>query len=155
MKLIEINEENLAKFLNDIRLEDEEELERIFKDNYKKCFLDIAFELKNDKNSYFLADENDAPIAIGGAYQIQSDKKKIGQIWLLSARKSYKRRFFLYKYVKNKISFFKKEFDILFNYIYKSNFDALKWLKNFGFRTQDLENPDFKMFYFDKGENKN
>lgn len=150
MKLIEINEENLLEFVNNIRLEDEKELEYVFKDDYKKQFINIALSLKNDKNSYFLADDNNIPIAIGGVCFVQSYKRKVGQVWLLCSKEAYKYRFFLYKYVFNKIALFKKQFDVLFNYIYKSNFEALRWLKKAGFKTIELENKDFKMFVFDK-----
>lgn len=154
MKLIEINEKNLLNFIDNIRLEDEKELEYVFKDNYKKRFIDIALELRNDKNSYFLADDNNIPVAIGGASLIYHDEKKTAQVWLLSTKQAYKHRFFLYKYVRDKIALFQQQFDILFNYIYKSNFEALKWLTKAGFKVVELEDKDFKFFYFNKGENK-
>ena len=46
---------------------------------------------------------------------------------------------------------FKKNHDILFNVIYKSNYDALKWLAKCGFKVLDLNNKNYKLFYFTKG----
>ena len=54
-------------------------------------------------------------------------------------------------YVKNKLECFKDDYDFLFNFIYKSNFEFLKWLKKADFEIVD-NNENLKLFYFSKGD---
>lgn len=148
---IEINKENLKKFIDDISPEDKEELKYFYKKDFKKKFIKIALENKNNC-SYFLADNNKTPVAVGGVCKINNEKQKTGQIWLLVTNKAKKHRFFLYKYIKRKIVLFKTQYDFLFNYIFKSNFKALIWLKKCGFKARESSDINYKLFYFDKGE---
>ena len=62
-------------------------------------------------------------------------------------------RSLLIKTLKNEILKAEKEYDLMFNYIYKSNFEAKSWLKKLGFK---FDNPkpiglnlkkDFEFFY--------
>ena len=57
----------------------------------------------------------------------------------------------LYKYIKTKVDKYKEECSLMFNYIYKSNYDSLKFLSALGFRIVDLTCEDFKLFYYTKG----
>lgn len=147
---IEVNKDNLEKFINNLRLEDKEELIDALGKNYKAKFIEKTL---NIKGIYFLADKNKTPVAIGGVLETLNPDKKIGIVWLLVTKDVDKHKKFLYKYVKNKIVLFQKEFDILFNYIYKTNFNALKWLKKCDFIEKNTSRDDYKLFYFDKGEN--
>lgn len=147
---IEINKENLIKFIDDLKPSDKEELEYFYKEDCCEKFIKIVLENDN-KHTYFLADENYNPVALGGALRVDS-KRNIGQVWLLSTNKINKHKVFLYSYIKKKIAFFKEEYNILFNYIYKSNFSALKWLKKCGFGVKVLDDKNYKLFYFNKGE---
>lgn len=144
---IEINEQNLFKFISNIRQEDWQELNYFIKDNLIQNFIDIC--LRNKQNSYFLASDS-TPIAIGGVCDYHFVDLKVGQIWLLCANGFEKEQIYLYKYVKNKISCFCDKYDVLFNYIYKSNFNALKWLKRMGFSSCELKNNDLNLFYLIK-----
>lgn len=144
---IEKNKKNLEEFLKNIRKEDKEELEIFYGKNYKKDFIDVCMNKKYE--TYFLADKNLNPVAIGGVVQHKSNLK-LGQIWLLTTDKVRENKFFLFKYVKNKIKKFKTKFDVLFNYIYKSNFKILLWLNLFDFESVELKNKDFKFFYYKK-----
>ncbi len=146
---IDLNEKNLSCFVDNLRLEDKKELWYFFGKDYKKEFIKLAL---NTKNTYFLADKNNNPSAIGGVESRSVNSKKIGQVWLLCAKSAIKNKIFLYKYVRSKIELFKKDYDILFNSIYKSNFEALNWLRRCGFEVLNLANKDFKVFYFNKGE---
>jgi len=147
LREIEVNRKNLIDFLDDIRECDKEELIFFLGKKYKNQFIKTV--LSNKQYTYFLA-ENANPIAIGG---ICPDKNK-GIVWLLCTNKAKQNKKFLYSYIKNKITLFKKEYDFLYNYIYRSNFAAIKWLKKNGFNFIDLKNTnDIKFFYFSKGEN--
>lgn len=148
MKEIEINKENLNTFINDIRKTDKEELIYSYKENYKNEFINACIRQK--RHIYFVSDKYENPVAIGG---IKTVKKGYGLIWLLCTNKLKENKKDLYKYVKNKVSLFKKEYSIIFNYIYKSNFASLNFLKSLGFKIIDLPDENFKMFYFIKGGN--
>ena len=144
----EITKDLLVAFLNDLRKEDKLELDEFFKNNTLDDFLNICLE---DKNlTYFLLDDNKKPLALGGAYKVND---KVARVWFLATNQIKKSKIALYKYVLNKILFFKKQFAFLYNFIFKSNFSSLKWLKKAGFQVLDLDVPDYKLFYFNKGDN--
>jgi len=144
---ISITHKNLTNFIKNIRLEDKLELEYVFKNNLEDNFIDSIYKCDE---IYFLADNNRTPIAIGGVENRFCDDLKLGQVWLLTTKDYYKNRFYLYKYVLDKIKDFKTRYDILFNFIYKSNYPALTWLNKAGFMEYDLS-ADFKLFYFLNG----
>ena len=148
MKLIEITPENLKKLLKCLRAEDKEELKQTFGKNFREKFTKISLQA-NEK--YFLSDEDDNPLAIGGVEPYPAGKFKIGQVWLISSIYFTDNKLKLAKFIKNKIEDFKKRNDILFNIIHKSNFTALKWLKRCGFKVMNLKNKDYKLFYYTKG----
>lgn len=145
---IEVNRKNLSEFLKNIRKEDEVELKSVLGEDYKNKFIEIT--LNKDYETYFLADKNANPVAIGGVAPFFEFDRKSGQVWLLCANDVKKHKIFLFKYIKNKVENFKKKFNILFNFIYKTNFDALLWLSLLGFEFVDLKNNDFKFFYYKK-----
>ena len=146
MKTIEFSEKNLSFLYDNLRQSDKKELDFYIKS--KKEFIKMCQTNKHE--AYFLSDNKNMPIAIGGVKKI--DKSK-GQLWLLSTKYFHKHRFFLMKYTFSKIEKFKKEYSILFNYIYFENFEALTWLKNCGFKVLDTNDKRFKLFYFKKEEN--
>ena len=138
MNEIKINRHNLNLFINNIRDEDLEELIYFLGNDYKNKFID--FVLNNQKGTYFL-EHNSMPSCIGGIYNDNFG----GQVWLLCS-KDYDKKF-LFTYIKEKINVFKKNNSYLYNYIYKSNFKALKWLKKFGFKVINSNNKNIKLFY--------
>ena len=141
MREIEINKNNLNLFLENIRDKDKEELIYFFGKNYKKYF--INFLLKNNKETYFLSYKS-IPCAIGGAYK----DKKGAQVWLLCAKEYDKK--FLYKYIKEKFNKIKQKYNILYNFIYKSNFSSLNLLLKLGFQIIETNKPELKLFYLKK-----
>ena len=145
---IEINENNLKKFLQDIRTEDKEELVFYFGEDFEKKFVEIA---KNTKNTYFVSDENEAPIAIGGFEEFKTNKN-IFQTWLLCTSKLKNNKKELFKYIKTKLKSYKENSFVLFNYIYRTNFKSLNFIKSLGFEIVDLKNDNFKLFYYTKGK---
>lgn len=145
---IEINEENLKKFTKDIRKEDKEELAFHFGEKFEKKFIKIA---KNTKNTYFVADKNKNPLAIGGFEKFKNSNTF--QVWLLCTDKLKNNKKELFKYIKTRLKPYKEKSFVLFNYIYKSNFKSLDFIKNLGFEVVDLKNENFKLFYYMKGKN--
>lgn len=140
---IKATKENLEKFIDNICDEDKQELMYFLKDDYKSKFVEIL--LKNQENTYFLSHLN-IPVAIGG---LSFDKLNRAVVWLLCSNEYKKHKIELFKYVLNKIKLFKSKHNFLYNYIYKSNFKALKWLEKCGFKSLNLKNVnDFKFFYY-------
>lgn len=138
---IEINKENLEKFLLNIRNSDKEELIYFLGENYKEKFVKTVLE--NKKYTYFLS-YNSIPSCIGGIY-----KDKYGaQVWLLCAEKYDKK--YLFRYIKEKINIFKRDNSYLYNYIYRTNFNAIRMLSRLGFEVIDLKTPVIKKFYYER-----
>lgn len=150
MTELELTDENLLKFLKNIRKEDLDELKYFFKENLEENFIKIC---KENSKTYFLADDCLNPLAIGGVKRIESEGNLAGQVWFLCTDKFYSSKIAVFKFIRRKIENFKKEYDFLFNFIYKSNFETLKWLLRCGFSAEHINN-DFKLFYFGKGDNK-
>ena len=148
MKQIEINRYNLITLINNLKKEDLGELQHNFKKGYKEKFINITL---NSSGTCFIADDNDFPLAIGGVDKKRINNLDIGQVWLISSNKFKRTNFKLIKFIVSKIEEYKKENDILFNFIYKSNFAALSWLTKCGFKVFDTTNKDYKLFYFTKG----
>lgn len=145
---LELTRSNLENFLNVLRPEDKKELEYFLKENAKDEI--INFCLNNKEDTCFLGKDEKTPLILGGIYKIQKDNLKQGQIWLLCSNSALKHKKEVYAYVKNKILSYKKENDYLFNHIYKSNYKALKWLSKLGFKVVDLDNQNYKLFYYKK-----
>lgn len=147
MKEAKLNKEHLDKFLSDLRTEDKLEVEVM------NCadFSDELFKASKDKNGffYFLLTNDNKPLALGGAKQLKNPK--IAKVWMLCTNELNSNKIEFYKYVQNKIEFLKIKFDVLYNFIYKSNFSSLNWLKKCGFSELSLKCMDYKLFYFIKG----
>jgi len=143
LKALDLNKKNLKAFLDDLRKEDKKELEIFFKTNTLEDFFSLCF--KNKKTTYFLENKNNIPVALGGVVS----KENKGLIWLLCTNEAKYHKKELYGIIKTKISDFKKEYPYLYNYIYKTNFKALLWLKKLGFKYKKV-NENFKYFYFER-----
>ncbi len=144
MREIEVNIDNLEKFISNIRDSDRQELIYFLGKNYKNKFIKTLLSIK--EGTYFL-EYNSNPACIGGIYNNEAG----GQIWLLCAKEYDKK--YLYKYIKEKIILFIKNNDYLYNFIYKTNFGFLKFLLKMGFQVTELDNPDIKLFYFKRRKN--
>jgi len=145
MKYLEITKENLEKFIEIIRPEDKEELVYFYKEKYKEFFLKIV--LQNKDKTYLIADAFNNPVSIGGVVEKNYENKKCGQIWLIGTIYQKKNKIFLFKVIKEKMLKYFKEYDVLFNFIYKTNFTSDIWLKKFNFKFKKTKNIDFKLFY--------
>lgn len=140
----------LFEFVNDLREPDLLEFKQVYKDNSLEEFYNVC--LDNNHYTYFLLTDDFKPLALGGAYCTDYNKS-IARVWLLSSNQIKNNRINLYKYIKEKIIFFKNEYKLLYNFIFKTNFGSLNWLKTYGFNVLDINNKDYKLFYFSKGEN--
>ncbi len=145
---LDVNTKNLLAFWADIRKEDLAELCFSFKEDVKEKFIEVC---KGNKETYFLANDYGIPLAIGGVKKICFKDIKIGQVWFLCSNEFKKNKILVLRYVKNKLECFKDDYDFLFNFIYKSNFEFLKWLKKADFEIVD-NNENLKLFYFSKGD---
>ena len=145
----QINRKYLNLFLRKLKKEDFEEV-KIF--NKKDLIDEILNVSKNPSNkTYFLTNLKKEPLAVGGACMVENSEYKVAKVWLLTTNYIGSNKKSLMKYVLNKISFLKKEYDVLFNFIYKCNFPSLKWIKKAGFNVLDFSD-DYKLFYFTKGD---
>ena len=149
MKEAKITKKLLKIFIKDIRLQDKVELELCYRDSLEE-FYQICLDGRYE--TYFLIDDKNRPLALGGAFDLRNKEQKVAKLWLLATNQIVNHKLAVYRYIKSKILYFKNSYDVLFNYIYKSNFDSLKLLQKNAFNVVDLENKEYKLFYFNKGE---
>ncbi len=143
----EPNYKLLKQFLATLRREDKEETQALGCQNFEYDLFDYLDN--KPEYTYFLLSKNKKPLALGGAKE--TGIPYVAKVWLLTTNELKNNKLELYKYVKNKIELFKTKYDVLYNFIYKTNFNSLKWLKKAGFSELSLENRDYKLFYFIHG----
>lgn len=147
------NIEDVKFILNNLRKEDKQELEILWgNDWYNKALDNIkktSFLVLIGKDNY----KKDVPIAMGGFEELFEKNEKIACVWLLSTDliKNNKKLFF--KTLANQLLMASRKYQIMYNYIYKSNFGAKEWLEKFGFRfnnphPENIVIPEqFEFFY--------
>ena len=155
MKMLKkVSSEFEKKFiLNHIREEDKEELRAMFGEGWYKE------TIKTLQNNDFLVmygfdeQKNEIPIAIGGFYDFNQPELNIASVWILSSHYIYRNKKLFFKDIKEKLRETGDKYKIMYNYIYKRNFSAKKWLKKLGF-SFDNPNPEgltvkegFEFFY--------
>lgn len=150
MKEIILNDYNLNNFILNLREQDKLEINALSNISFKDELFNLCFNNDN-KYIYFLGDDDNNPLALGGAYL--ENNLKSAKVWLLATSFLKYNKKSVYKYIFEKVTFFKNEFDFLYNYIFKSNFSSLNLLEKCGFKIVDLKNPDYKFFYFCNKEN--
>lgn len=139
--------------LSNLRDEDREELENLFGDNWFNRTLD---SLKDEKFLILYGQGNGngrVPVAMGGFYDIKNEQSAVACVWLLSSRYVSQNKTALMRVLKNQLYANSSKYDVLYNFIYKSNKGAKLWLKKLGF-SFDNPNPkeiklkkDFEFFY--------
>lgn len=148
-----INKKDIEFILKNLRNEDIEELKALWGNDW---YMQVNLNLK-DKNFYILygkdKENNEIPIAMGGFSELFEKNAKIACVWLLSSKFISQNKNLLMKTLRIEIEKAEKIYDIMYNYIYKSNFEAKNWLKKLGF---NFNNPypenlklkkDFEFFY--------
>ncbi len=139
--------------LNNLRDEDEAELKALWGDNWYK---ETLKSLKN-KDILILWGFNLQhiliPIAMGGVEEMFEKNSKIACVWLLSSKFVNGNKHILTKYLKKTIEIASEKFEVLYNYIYHTNYEAKLWLKKLGFSFNN-PNPEgikiqegFEFFY--------
>lgn len=142
------NKRYFEYILNNLREQDLEEVKALWQEAWKEK----ALKTLSDRKISVLFSK-DKPIAMGGFVPVKDKNIKIAVVWLLCSSFVKENRSLLIKTLKNEILKAEKEYDLMFNYIYKSNFEAKSWLKKLGFK---FDNPkpiglnlkkDFEFFY--------
>ncbi len=147
-----VNKSEILFILDNLRNEDKQELFISSGENWKEKTL---FNLENKDFLILYGNDNtgrQAPIAMGGFCETDKNES-IACVWLLSTFFVYKNRMLLAKELKTQIAFAEQKYKIMYNYIYKSNFDSKNWLKKLGFKFDNPKPPgldikeDFEFFY--------
>lgn len=139
--------------LDNLREEDKAELYALYCDEWKKKTI-LSLEDKEFYIFYIKNKQNESiPSAMGGFYQIFDEEPAIACVWLLSSKFIYMNKLRFMKAIKKQIKLASSQYKIMFNFIYKSNFEAKKWLKKSGFKfdnpnPKNIKVPDgFEFFY--------
>ena len=160
--MIKLNPDNsdINYILNHLRVEDIEELKVLWQ---KDWLNKVSDNLKN-KNILVVygKDENNkcVPIAMGGFHELFEKHSNIACVWLLSTIHIKNNKTLFIKELKNQINKASEKYELMYNYIYKSNKDAKGWLYKLGFKfgcpnPENLGiNKDFEFFYKLKKERK-
>ena len=147
--------------LANLREEDRAELEHLFGAEWFQKTLDT---LKNEKCLVLYGQGNGSsgrvPISTGGFYEIDTNGCKTACVWLLTTKFAELNKTALMRVLRNQLYLNGAKYDILYNFIYKSNYGAKLWLKKLGF---SFDNPhpenikfrkDFEFFYKKNERNK-
>lgn len=123
------NKKYFEYILDNLRTQDLEEVQAIWKNNWKKEVLKSI----QGRKALVLFSKN-IPIAMGGFVLLKDKNIKMAIAWLLCSSFINSNKALLFKTLQKEIQKAEKEYDLIFNYIYKSNFEAKKWLKRLGFK---------------------
>lgn len=148
-----LTKKDLMRFFKNLRKEDLIEIRLLYKKNWKKRILS---ELKSEN---ILSVKVKSPngrniiIAIGGFSEVSRNNGEVACVWLLTSKEVYSHKIFFMKEIIRHLSVAQIKYKIIYNRIYKSNFEAKFWLKKLGFC---FDNPfperlnikkDFEFFY--------
>lgn len=137
-----ITEEDCIYIINNLRAEDEIEALAAKGENYKQ---DILEEIETWKNYLMIAKtkKNNTPVLICGCCPLP-ENPTIGIVWLLSTPEIVKHQICFLKEMRKEISKYDLEFGLTFNYLYKENLLAKRWLKWAGYKFPgEKEKKDF------------
>ncbi len=142
------NIDDVNFILDNLRKEDLEEIIELWGNDWKDKFI------KNTMSTEFLIlTNNNIPIAMGGIVPVGTAESGIACVWLICSKYVKNNRILLLKTIKKQIDSASSEFNVFYNYIYKLNFEAKKWLKNLGFKFDNPSPPNlevregFEFFY--------
>ena len=122
------NKKYFEFILDNLRQQDLEEVQAIWKNNWKE---EVLKSIRYQKTLVLFSKK--IPIAMGGFVSVKDKDIKIAVVWLLCSSFVSKNKTLLYKTLQREILKAEKQYDLMFNYIFKSNFEAKKWLKKLGF----------------------
>lgn len=128
------NSEDVKYILDNLREEDLEELLALWGASWReetlRNIMDTDFEVLLGKTK-----KGKKPVVMGGVWEVSEG---IGCAWLLSTPEVKNHRHCLLRELKRDVEKSKKKFKLIYNFIYKRNFEAKKWLRWLGFR---FDNP--------------
>ncbi len=139
--------EDVRYILDNIRKEDLEELKALWGENWREQ------TIKNIMETDFLVlvGVSDKPVVMGGIWETGEKGSNVACVWLLSTDEVKRHKTSLLKEIRKEIK--NSKYSILYNFIYKTNHKAKKWLKLSGFRFDNpfpdqIEVPEgFEFFY--------
>lgn len=123
------NKKYFEFILDNLRQQDLEEVQAVWKDNWKE---EVLKSIQGQKTLVLFS--KGIPIAMGGFVSVKDKDVKMAVVWLLCSSFVVKNKTLLYKTLRCAVDRAKKDYDLMFNYIFKSNFEAKRWLKNLGFK---------------------
>lgn len=142
------NLKDVLYILDNLRDEDLQEVIAIWGDDWIKKFLENTM-----KTDFLILLNRNIPIAMGGFVPVFNENCSAACVWLLCTKEVMNNKMLLLKTLKEQIEKEVLNFDIFYNYIYKSNIEAKEWLKKLGF-IFDCPIPqklniqrDFEFFY--------
>ena len=148
----EKNEKDVLYILEHLRADDLEEVKASNGENWKE----IVFKNIMDPTTDVLlgvSKENDIPVCMGGAWQLDRDPKGIGLVWMLCTDDIVNHKVCLLKELKKEFRKYDQNFWFMYNSIHSKNIYAKKWLMWLGFK---FDNPhpfgmnlpkEFEFFY--------
>ncbi len=126
-------EKDYLYILKNLRKEDKEEVQAVWGDTWEENLLRsikkynvlvvIGKNMRGDK----------VPIAMGGFVCLFEKHSDIACVWMLTTTDADKNKILLMKEIDKQIKEAGQKYKILYNYIYKSNKEAKKWLNKLGF----------------------
>lgn len=142
------NIKDVIYIVDNLREEDLAETKALWGKNWRKK------TIENIMNTDFLILYSyEIPIAIGGFVPVTSSHIKLACVWLLCSKDVKRNKLKLFKTLKSQIEKESLNFEIFYNYIYKSNKEAKRWLKKLGFCFENpnpeklLIHKNFEFFY--------
>lgn len=137
-----VTEDDCIYLLNNLREEDHIEAKTAKGINYRQVILE---ELKTWNNNFLMAKtkKDDTPVLICGCWPLK-ENPSIGIVWLLSTPEIKKHQICFLKEMRKEINKYDLEFGLTFNYLYKENILAKRWLKWVGYKFPgENEKKDF------------
>ena len=134
MHKVNKNLADVSYILDNLRKEDLEELQALWGENWREetlnNIMNMDFEVLLGKTK-----KGEVPVVMGGIWEVG---RGVGCAWLLSTPEIKNHRHCFLRELRYEIEKSKSKFCLIYNFIYKENFEAKRWLKWLGFR---FDNP--------------
>lgn len=146
------NLKDIEYILDNVRKEDLIELQTIWGEEWREKTIENI--INTDFNILLGKTKNkDIPVVMGGFWQVPTDEKGVGCAWMLSTDEIKNHSICLLRELKKELNKADETFWMTYNFIYKENFLAKKWLKWLGYKfdipkPEGVEVPEnFEFFY--------
>lgn len=127
------SEKEVIFILDNLRYEDKKEVQALLNDNWKEK----TIENLKDKDFLVLYGKDNkgaqVPIAMGGFEDLSDDNTTMACVWLLCTYFIEFNKGLLMKELYKQIKSAESKYSIMYNYIYHTNYQAKKWLRQLGF----------------------